>query len=57
MAADPYTYTYLTGALMLLAVWQLLYWRVPSLRREMVWIGVVSLLNAIPLEVLLWSHD
>ena len=57
MAADPYTYTYLTGALMLLAVWLLLYWRIPSLRREMVWIGVVSLLNAIPLEMLLWSHD
>jgi hypothetical protein len=57
MGANSYTYAYLTGALGLLALWLLVYWRSPLLRGEMVWTGAVALLNAIPLEVLLWTKD
>jgi hypothetical protein len=56
-AADRLTWLYFTCAVAFLVLWLLAFWRVPQVRRELVFLGLVSLPNAIPLEVLLWVRD
>src|SRR6185436_2300507 len=53
----PYTYVYLVGSLLFVPVWLLLYWRVPSARREMLVMGGLCVLIGVPSEALLYTRD
>jgi hypothetical protein len=53
----PYTYVYLTGALLFVPVWLLLYWRMPSARREMLLMSLLFICIGVPSEALLYTRD
>jgi hypothetical protein len=57
MGPEFFRYAYLTGALLYLLLWGIFYLRRADLRREMAWMGALSVLYAVPHELLIWTRD
>ena len=55
--ADQYRYAYLIGGCLILAAWIVTYRRRADLRREMVVMGLLGVLYAVPHEYLIWTRD
>jgi hypothetical protein len=53
----PHTYVYLVGALLFVPVWLLMYWRIPSARREMLVMSALFICIGVPSEALLYTRD
>jgi hypothetical protein len=53
----PYTYVYLVGALLFVPVWLLMYWRIPTARREMLVMSALFVCIGVPSEALLYTRD
>lgn len=52
-----YTLAYLTGSVLFMAAWVILFWLRPSLRREMAVMSGLAVLSGLPLEYFLWTRD
>jgi hypothetical protein len=57
MGPEFYRYAYLSGALLYLLLWGLVFLSRADLRREMVWMGALSVFYAVPHELLIWTRD
>jgi uncharacterized MnhB-related membrane protein len=57
MGPEFFRYAYLSGALLYLLLWGLVFLRRADLRREMVCMGALSVLYAVPHELLIWTPD